>query len=95
MKCRNPEEVIDIVLLRVLAFYLVIILETGTSMLLLMRVKNTGSILRYFVNCLNGFWKSHIIESHIIPQNNTKSHKIILNIHSGRQFMFKQTSFSP
>ena len=45
MKCRNPEEVIDIVLLRVLAFYLVIILETGTSILLLTRVKHTGRAL--------------------------------------------------
>ena len=45
MNCRNSEKVIDIVLLRVLAFYLTTILKTGTSMLLLIRVKNTGRAL--------------------------------------------------
>ena len=45
MNCRNSEKVIDIVLLRVLIFYLatIIILETSTSILLLTRVKNTGT----------------------------------------------------
>ena len=45
--CRNPEKVIDIVLLRVLAFYLTAIQETGPSMLLLTRVKNTGRALNW------------------------------------------------
>ena len=43
MNCRNSEKVIDIVLLRVLKFYLATILETSTSILLLTRVKNTGT----------------------------------------------------
>ena len=53
MNCRNSEKVIDIVLLRVLEFYLATILETGTSILLLTRVKNTG---RSLIGILEVFW---------------------------------------
>ena len=45
MNCRNSEKIIDIVPLRVLAFYLATIMETGTSILLLTRVTNTGRAL--------------------------------------------------
>ena len=53
MNCRNSEKVIDIVLLRVLEFYLATILETGTSILLLTRVKNTG---RSLIGIPQVFW---------------------------------------